>query len=165
MNARRTSSLAALIAGASILLLPVAAVAKADVPLKGSDAGGFSLGASCGATSLVVDIEGVGHATQIGRYSYEAVECFDIESLDYTGQFTMTAANGDELRGEYAGHVYPIEGTSAARYLQAGSITDGTGRFSGAIGSLTIDGVATFTSASSGDYTQRVWASLSKAGD
>jgi hypothetical protein len=164
MNGSRKKSLAAaLVAGVTMLLLPAAALARADVPLKGSDAGDFSLGASCGASSSVVEIDGRGNATQVGSYSYEAHECFNTSTLEYTGQFTMTAANGDEIHGSYAGVVYPIGTTSSARYLQAGTITGGTGRFSGASGTLTIDGIATFTSSSGGDYTQTVWASISKA--
>lgn len=167
MNATQTKqrATAAILVVLVLLCLPGLALAKADVPLKGSDAGDFGLGAPCGTNSFVVEIEGAGQASQVGRYAYEASECFNVVTNLYTGQFTMTAANGDEVRGTYSGQVHPTADPSRVRYLQAGTITGGTGRFAGTSGDLTMDGIAHFTSASGGDYTQEVSASLSKAGN
>jgi hypothetical protein len=146
-----------------VLLLPAAALAKADVPLKGSDEGLFGLGAFCGADSFVVEIEGAGHASQLGAYDYEARECFNVVTNLYTGLFTMTAANGDEVRGSYSGQVHGTADPAVARYVQAGVITGGTGRFAGATGELTMDGIAHFTSSTGGDYTQVVSAVIDKS--
>lgn len=166
MNAmrRRLWTATALAIALAALSVPAVALATADVPLKGSDAGDFSLGASCGTNSFAVEIDGEGKATQVGRYVYEADECFNVVTLLYSGTFTMTAANGDEINGSYSGLVIPTSDPAVARYLQAGTFDGGTGRFAGATGNLTVDGVATFTSGSGGDYTQTLSGAIASVG-
>ena len=148
----------------AVFCLPAVALAGAHVPFKGSDAGDFSLGASCGTNAFVVDIDGEGTATHVGRYTYEAHECFNVVTLLYSGTFTIAAANGDEVHGAYQGEVFPTSDPAVARYEQSADLDGGTGRFAGATGELAIDGVAKFTSAAGGDYTQILSGAITSVG-
>ena len=56
-------------------LAPMGAGAASAVPFRGTDVGGFTLPGEC-AGGAVVDIDGAGRATHVGRYSYSALECF-----------------------------------------------------------------------------------------
>lgn len=149
-----------LVALTVMVAAPVQALAGAQVPFKGADAGGFTFPAACGPTSLVVDIGGVGNATQVGRYAYEALECFDTDTLLYSGVFTLRAANGDTLSGTYSGEVVEIVG-SVGRYEQDAVVTGGTGRFSGADGGFHVSGEADLAS---GEYTQELSGAISSPG-
>lgn len=166
MNATRKGpwTAAVIVIVLAVFCVPALALASAHVPFKGSDAGPFSLGAPCGTNSFVVEIDGGGTATHIGRYIYEAHECFNVVTLLYSGTFTLTAANGDRIYGAYAGKVTPTSDPAVALYEQAAALQGGTGRFAGATGELAIDGVARFTSAAGGDYTQTLSGTISSVG-
>ena len=142
------------------LALPIQALAGAQVPLKGSDVGGFTLGAACAPGSVVVDIDGRGHATHLGRYLYEALECFNPATSLYTGAFELTAANGDTIRGTYSGEVVSIVG-SVAFYEQDAAITTGSGRFARASGEFHVSGEADLAT---GAYSQQLEGTISSVG-
>lgn len=126
----------------SALALPIQALAGEQVPLKGSDTGQFSAtpGGICPAVSLQVDIAGSGNATHVGKYTYEARECFNPTTLLYGGAFTLTAANGDRIVGTYSGKVFI---SAEVAYEQNVGITGGTGRFAGASGDFHVSGLIT----------------------
>ena len=78
----------------------------------------------------------------IGRYTLEASELINLATLDVTsGKWTMTARKGT-LYGTYAGSAAATGDPDVITYHVTGPITGGTGRFSGARGTITFDGVA-----------------------
>jgi hypothetical protein len=163
MNAakRRLRRTGGLLVAFVALALPIQALAGAQVPLKGADVGGFTFPATCDTgTALVVDIDGMGNATHVGRYAYAALECFNPASLLYRGEFTITAANGDILRGTYSGEVVDIVGT-VGLYEQDAVVTGGTGRFAGASGQLHVSGEADLAT---GNYSQELAGIVSSPG-
>ena len=143
------------------LALPPQALAGAQVPLKGSDSGGFGPGAhSCPSGYDPLDIDGTGNATHLGNYTYHADECFNGTSLAFYGTFTMTAANGDTIVGRYAGEVPPFVGAIAV-YEQDAEVSRGTGRFAGASGEFHVSVIANLAT---GDYTQTMSGTVSSPG-
>ncbi len=98
------------------LALPIRAAAGAQVPYKGSDSGGYTIPGTCAPGIFQIDINGTGTATQLGEYAYHAVECFDPVASTVSGEFTMTAANGDTIFGTYSG---PCAGNSTGRFAAA----------------------------------------------
>lgn len=121
------------------LVLPMQALAGAQVPYRGSDSGTFVLGThSCPAGFIPLDINGTGRATHVGRYAYHAEECFDGVSA-FFGTFTITAANGDTLTATYSG----TAALDLSGYDETATITGGTGRFTAATGQLDVSGLIT----------------------
>ena len=109
------------------LTVPIAAVAGAQLPFKGADAGSWGLaGHDCGALTPVV-VTTSGHATHIGAYSYASRECVNFATSTFAGSWQLTAANGDTLVGTYAGS-FVVVGTDIL-YEQENTVTGGTGRF------------------------------------
>jgi len=159
-NARRAACLLGL---AVALAAPTQALAGADVPLKGSDVGGFTVtpGGVCDPGWFQVDIVGSGTATHVGKYAYQAVECFD-GARHYEGEFTLTAANGDTIVGTYRGEVVSIVG-SLGFYEHDAKIEGGTGRFAGASGSFHVSGIANLDPAAF-TYTQELGGAVSSPG-
>jgi hypothetical protein len=84
--------------------------------------------------ALTVHIEGTGTATHLGSLTTVQSHCVEPSSFAFTnGQFTITAANGDQLFGIYQGEFLPLEPpvfTLDGRF----TFTGGTGRFDGATG-------------------------------
>ena len=162
MNTQRTRLWRAccLLAGLAALAVPVQALAKAEVPFKGSDAGGFGPGNHGCNSGDPLDIDGVGTATHVGKYTYHADECFNGTTLTFTGTFTITAANGDTITGTYVGVVPPFVFPNAT-YEQDMQITGGTGRFAGASGELHGSGQADL---GSGEYSQVLSGTSSSPG-
>ena len=132
---------AAMFAG---VLAVAAAPAAADeqVPFRGRDIGHFVVTPIGGPMVLTEDFTN-GQATHLGAYSLVAQEDINLETLAVTnGSFTITAANGDTIHGTYAGQAQLGDRPGVIRYLVTGPIAGGTGRFEGATGTLTFDGVA-----------------------
>jgi hypothetical protein len=146
---RRVSLMLVVVAA---LAVPVHALASADVPYKGSDGGGYTVPGTCSAGIYHVVITGVGHGTHVGRYAYDASECYDPVANTVSGDFTITAANGDTLFGTY-------EGTCAgATCTEAALVDGGTGRFAGAHGQLAVTVLVTGPDT----YSETASGSLSK---
>ena len=159
---RHPLRLVGLVLALAVLSLPIQALAGSQVPLKGADRGAFEIvPAACGPgnTWFQVPISGSGNATHLGRYTYEALECFDGVS-DYAGTFTLTAANGDTITGTYSGQVVAIVGT-VGQYEQDAVVTGGTGRFADASGAFHVSGLADLASL---DYTQTLAGWVSSPG-
>jgi hypothetical protein len=150
--------LAAIVAA---LALPFGALAGSQVPLKGDDRGGFGPGTfACAAGHDPLAIDGTGNATHVGRYTYHADECFNGNTLLFTGSFTIRAANGDTIVGTYEGNV-PSINFPVAVYEQDAEITGGTGRFSGADGEFHVSGLANLAT---GGYSQALAGTVSSPG-
>lgn len=143
------------------LALPVQAVASAQVPLKGRDSGSFTLTPDgCGPGVFAVVINDAGHATHLGAYAYHSNECFNPSTLQFSGAFTMTAANGDTIAGSYAGVITSVVG-DLGFYEQDNVITGGTGRFGGASGQFHLSGIANLATLES---SQRISGTVSSPG-
>src|SRR5918997_1657665 len=86
--------------------------AATQVPFKGTfDGVGVAAdvpGDRCAV--LTVHIQGPGTATHLGRLTTDQSHCASPTSLEFTdGEFTLTAANGDLLRGTYFGEFVLLE--------------------------------------------------------
>lgn len=128
------------------MISPTAALSaeKTDRPLKASlvtqEQFGFTpdCPSKFGGTTT-----GTGKSTHLGKVSLKAVDCVTPMENHFTfkGSFTLTAANGDTLTGDYSGSFIPKEnppmyGLSDAKF----QITGGTGRFAQATGSAELQG-------------------------
>jgi hypothetical protein len=97
---------------------------------------------------VIGDIAATGVATHVGTLTGQFEDCPDIRAIPFVftdGMFTLTATNGDQLFGTYAGQLNATETTAEdSIYVLEHTtfvITGGTGRFAGAQG----DGVITGT--------------------
>ena len=88
----------------------------------------------CGPGTFLVQIEGSGVATHLGKYTVIRQHCFNFAlGTIEGGTFTFTAANGARVLGTYAGVLVPA---GEIILIDASwEITGGTGRFVGASGS------------------------------
>ena len=137
-------------------IAPIDVGATTSVPFRGWDVGGFVLPGAC-AGGVTVDIDGAGRATHLGRYEYSALECFNPDAGTFAGTATITAADGATLSGHYAGTVAGTADPNVISYSENLVIDDGTGRFAGASGHLTVDGLANLAT---GAYSQTLSGSL-----
>jgi hypothetical protein len=99
-----------------------------EVPLKVTITEGF-------ATLLTG--EGTGHASHLGKTTMSFVSTSVEPKPDFlliTGTFTLTAANGDTLSGNFTQMFFPPDSSGNAPSTIEFEITDGTGRFLGATG-------------------------------
>ncbi len=131
-TSRRLRRAGMLLVALAALAWPIQALAGAQVPYRGSDSGGFTVPGTCAPGIFQIDINGTGTATLVGKYAYHADECFDPVASTVTGEFTVTAANGDTIFGTYSG---PCAGDSCA---ETAAVEGGTGRFEGAKGELEV---------------------------
>ena len=136
-----TRSLTSRLALLALLLAGLASVVGADASARPFSAtlDGFAspvfLPDGC---TIVNDEHGTGNAQHLGSItwvSHETVDvCSDPAGGIVTGQITLTAANGDQLFGEY--HAVAILDFGAGQVTANGQLlfTGGTGRFEGASG-------------------------------
>lgn len=158
---RRLARVSLVLVAVAALAMPVGALAGAQVPLKGSDRGSFTLTADgCGPGVFAVVVDDAGTATHLGAYAYHSSECFNGATGAFSGVFTMTAANGDTLSGTYAGTVVSVVG-DLGFYEQDNTITGGTGRFAGASGAFHLSGIANLATLES---SQRIAGTVSSPG-
>jgi hypothetical protein len=145
---------------ATIILFSVAASPAGDhVRLKGRDFGTFSATPTSDPQVVLTQDSASGEATTFGRYTLVAHEFINLATLTVQGgAFTMTAANGDTLMGEYSGQA-AAEFPTIIHYDVSGPITGGTGRFAGATGIITFDG---FADLQTGLLTDRVIGTISQ---
>jgi hypothetical protein len=62
----------------------------------------------------------------------------NVLTMSSTGSSTFTAANGDTLSASVVGHATRI-GPTVLSIVEVYTITGGTGRFAGALGTLTLE--------------------------
>jgi hypothetical protein len=86
----------------------------------------------------VVDRVGTGTATYLGRYTEHVVLQVNVLTMTSTGTATFTAANGDTLTTNVAGHSTRT-GPTTLSIVEVYTITGGTGRFADATGSFTLE--------------------------
>jgi hypothetical protein len=90
--------------------------------------------AGCPAgTSVSTNDKGSGQSTQLGRYTFIAGECINLSTPEpevTLGFFTLTAADGSTVSGNYSGNAEYTDATkTSVLYAVSGFITAGTGRF------------------------------------
>lgn len=91
--------------------------------------------------NIKVEVAGSGQGTYLGNYTIERSHCVDVNTgAIFNGTFVMTAANGDQLLGSYAGSLAGIlevdqNGSPVVVLIESPyTITGGSGRFEGADG-------------------------------
>jgi hypothetical protein len=142
---RRVTTLAILattIAFSAAALVPANAAQTKVTHITARDHGTFVTSDLTPPLVLTED-KGTGNATHLGRYSLKGSEVINQVTFEVTdGSFTITAANGDTIFGTYAGTAAGTSDPFVITYHVTGPVTGGTGRFKGASGELTWDGIA-----------------------
>lgn len=148
---RSFSALGAIVVVASAAVLSIAVAGPTSVPFKASLVTQEVLHldpATCRTVPYLVGVTtGSGHASHLGAITVIASDCVIPPPLGgaafmfANGKLTVTAANGDELSAEYGGTFTPT--ATPPIYLINGTyrIIGGTGRFSGASGLGTLQGI------------------------
>lgn len=134
-------SVALAVASLTVLGLGLPALAAHRVPFKGR--------ADLAITGVVdrppirlLTASATGEATHLGRFTRSESLVINLATGTFTGTLTFTAANGDLLKADVAGHFTSPTGASAEGTY---TFTGGTGRFSNATGTVrfevtTLDG-------------------------
>jgi hypothetical protein len=136
--ARLTLALLALLALAG----PAAAKGqKKQVPLRGQF-DGIAAVTPLTPPFLAVNIEGGGHATQLGNFDVFIPNVTDFSNGTAVGTYLFTAANGETLTADFILHFDPAKAPGVASVVVTATITGGTGRFAGATGSFVGDRIA-----------------------
>jgi hypothetical protein len=133
----------ALVAGATTL--PCGTAAAQELPFKASLTGNAHLSPTGDPAVLRNDETGQGNATHLGLFTWEDVEYADFDEIpggvSVVATFTMTAANGDQLRGAFTSTgLFDVDGNLVIHGQY--QFTGGTGRFANATGSGNIDAIA-----------------------
>jgi hypothetical protein len=111
--------------------------------------------------ALTIQIQGTGTATHLGNLTTVQSHCVAPPSFAFTnGEFTFTAANGDQLFGTYEGELLPLDPPLAAVDGEF-TFTGGTGRFVGTTGSGDASGVQNLAT---GDATVVLEGTISSVG-
>ena len=115
---------------------PVAA--QHQVPFHGVFEGDYTVTPIPGTPTAELVVSASGHGSQVGAFDLEIPHLVNFATSNATGEYLMTAANGDMVIGTFTGHATPI-GTDGhyATLVEEVTITGGTGRFAGATGSFT----------------------------
>src|SRR5882762_1044440 len=130
-----------------VLLLALGGqVTAADkrIPFQAADSGRFFVNPT-GDKDVVLtqDFANGQSLPLLGNYKLVAHELVNLTTFEITGgAYTITAENGDTIRGGYSGTAVATQTDGVITYLVTGPITRGTGRFAGAAGTLTFNGVA-----------------------
>ena len=100
-----------------------------------------------------VDASGFGNATHLGRFTVTYELEINLLTGAGSGSAHFMAANGNSLFAEVTGQFSPTENPDVGSIVETYTITGGTGRFAGAIGSFTVDRLAnTVTGVTSGSF-------------
>ena len=84
--------------------------------------------------------EATGTATQLGRFTLEIPHIVNTMTRIAIGTYEFTAANGDTLVATFTGQATVVS-PGVLSVLDTATISEGTGRFAGAIGSFTAERV------------------------
>jgi len=137
-----------------ITVLAVPAAAQKQVPFDGAMQGREIDTPQGGPppTTLLVDGRTRGIATHVGQFSYSYQLTVALANGTATGSGQLIAANGDSIFTTIVGQGQPTDSPGVNRIMEINTITGGTGRFQGAVGSFTVERLVTlatgFTSGS-----------------
>ena len=90
---------------------------------------------------MLVDGSGTGQAKHLGQFTYTFEVVVDLSTGCGVGSAEFTAANGDSLSTTVTGCGGPTD--AGFRVVEEHTIVGGTGRFTGASGSFTLDRLLT----------------------
>jgi hypothetical protein len=134
-----------LAAAVGIVVVTLSAAGAEERPFRAMLTGNAHLSPTDDPAVLRNDETGEGEATHLGHFTWADVEFADFAAIpggvSVVATFTMTAANGDELYGEFISVGYFAD----PQTLVIGGefdFTGGTGRFADASGSGEIDALA-----------------------
>ena len=142
MNSVRRSSIYLLMAAMILTAaFAVAAAAQKQVPFKGSMQGQEIDTPEGGPppTTLSVDGNTTGIATHVGQFSFSYQLTVTLANGTATGSAHLIAANGDSVFTTVAGSSELTSTPGVFSITEISTITGGTGRFSGAQGSFTVE--------------------------
>lgn len=89
-----------------------------------------------GSPLIVRRLDGEGVASHLGRFTIVGTFTLNLSTATGAGTATYTAANGDVINATVSGSAVLASGF--ATVTETVSVTDGTGRFAGASGTLTV---------------------------
>jgi hypothetical protein len=146
INSLRASCLT-LLAAVTLVFAPQPATAKDQVPFRADFNTVFE--STLNFPFISVHVTGDGEATHLGRTAIETTDQVgNVLTGATTATYHLTAANGDEVVVEFYFLALPTQ--TGFTFAGTWEITGGTGRFTNASGSGTIEGRADFTSATGG---------------
>jgi hypothetical protein len=126
---------------AMTLLAANRAFAGGTWSVAGSWQGHLSAAPTANPFVFSVSDTGVGHATRLGAFTTVASELDNFLTGSISeGAFTLTTPSGASVTGTYSGSFTPV-GPNTVAFVSPGEITGGTGRFSGATGTIMFSGV------------------------
>jgi hypothetical protein len=125
------------LAAMTLTLTRSAALAVDGMPVEGILAVNFTTSQTSPGV-FAVSANGIGNLTNVGNLSFQLQKTLDFTAKYPTmlGTFTITAQNGDTLSGTYAGVISVPDSNGYAHFSGQIAVTDGTGRFQGASGSI-----------------------------
>ena len=109
------------------------------VPFSGSLQAHETIVSEDPGTSFVTDGSGGGIATHLGRFTLAWEFTVNLADGTGSGPVRYTAANGDEIFMTAVGQSEPTATPGVFHIVEIQTVTGGTGRFSGAKGSFTVD--------------------------
>lgn len=129
---------------ALVLACSVSAAAEASRPF-GATLEGHANPVPTSDPCVLTNTEGgTGRAVHMGAIAWASSEtvnfCSNPDGADVQGSFIMTAANGDQLFGQYTTLAHPDVVTGVITFSGQWTITGGTGRFEHATGDGTLTG-------------------------
>jgi len=95
--------------------------------------------------TLLVDGNGKGIATHLGRFTLAWTVTVNLGNGAGTGFAQLIAANGDRIYTTLVGQGEPTDTPGVNRIVEINTITGGTGRFSDAEGSFTLERLVDLT--------------------
>ena len=152
----RFSSAAGLaLAALAVMGLAGPAAAGEQVPFKGRLKGAFTV-TSVSPPIVNEIVTGTGNATHLGKFTWVLALRVDVSTTPalLTGTFQFKAANGDTVYGTFSGTASPTPNPDVVSFVEAMTITGGTGRFAGAAGGFTLQGLVNLvTTETTGSFT------------
>lgn len=139
------------------LLMALSVVASAPTPARADDRarieGTFSVfytypsavnycANGAGDDNVSLQAQGLGNMPGLGALFLTVKKCFTFSDGTYAGSFTMSAANGDTLRGTYEGTQGSYDENGFGPFRGELTITSGSGKLRGTRGRLTFEAVA-----------------------
>lgn len=122
------------------LSLMSTAIAKEQVPFKGTVTGQVVSVTPISQELLVFGVLVSGISTQLGRFKGEGEIFQNVVTGSYSGTFTWRAANGDSISGSFTGQLIPTSTPGVFENSEEITVTSGTGRFLNVSGSAIADG-------------------------
>src|SRR5262245_32408105 len=116
------------------------ATARDQIQVKGSDTGTFSITPAGPPNIYFATNVSSGQASHLGRYDFVSHETFDASRNVVTqASFTISTKHGT-LSGNYTATLGVGVTPNILTYHAPGTITAGTGRYTGATGTIVFDG-------------------------